>query len=98
MLFDEPETSLHPHAISVFAQAVKLAAKEFNRQIVIATHSPVLMSQFAVDETLVFQAGEDRDTQAVRLADMAELSDLLDKYAIGSLYMAEEIARQSIAE
>ena len=98
MLFDEPETSLHPHAISVFAKAVKLAAKDYNRQIFIATHSPVLMSQFGVEETLVFQAGEERETQVARLAQMTDLKDLLDQYAVGSLYMAEEVARQSIAE
>src|SRR5205814_3798150 len=43
LLFDEPETSLHPHAIAVFAKAVKAAAEDWNRQIFIATHSPVLM-------------------------------------------------------
>ncbi len=97
-LFDEPETSLHPHAISIFAKAVKLAAREFNRQVFVATHSPVLMSQFSVDETLVFEAGPERDTQAVRLSDKAEMKELLDQYAVGSLYMAEEIARQGVAK
>jgi predicted ATPase len=97
-LFDEPETSLHPHAISVVAKAVKLAAQDFNRQILIATHSPVLMSQFGADETLVFEAGPERDTKVVRLADMAEMKDLLAQYAVGSLYMAEEIAAQSTAK
>ena len=41
MLLDEPEVSLHPWALSVFAKAVKLAAAEWNKQIFIATHSPV---------------------------------------------------------
>lgn len=98
MLFDEPETSLHPHAISVLAKAVKFAAEEFSRQIMIATHSPVLMSQFGLDETVVLQVGRQRDTQVVRLSDMTELRDLFDQYAIGSLYMAEEIARQSTVQ
>ena len=43
IIFDEPETSLHPYAISVFAEAVKHATKEWNRQVFIATHSPVLI-------------------------------------------------------
>ncbi len=97
-LFDEPETSLHPHAITVFAEAVKLAMSSFSRQIFISTHSPVLMSQFGVNEILVFQAGQERETQVARLTDRLDLKDLLDQYALGSLYMAEEIARQSIAK
>lgn len=96
-LFDEPETSLHPHAIVTFAEAVKLATQAFSRQVLISTHSPVLMSQFAPEETLVLEAGPERDTQTVRLADKADLKDLLDRYALGSLYMSEEIARQSVA-
>lgn len=94
ILFDEPETSLHPHAIAVFADAVKLASESFSRQIFISTHSPVLMSQFGVDEVLVFESGEQRETKVVQLADKTEMRDLLNQYALGSLYMAEEIARQ----
>ena len=41
LLFDEPEVSLHPWAIVVFARAVKLAAKQWNKQVFLATHSPV---------------------------------------------------------
>ena len=96
-LFDEPETSLHPHAITVFAEAVRLATHSFSRQVFISTHSPVLLSQFDSEEILVFESGKERDTQVVRLPDKAELKDLLDRYALGSLYMAEEVAGQSIA-
>jgi predicted ATPase len=97
-LFDEPETSLHPHAIAVFAEAVKLAASAFSRQVFISTHSPVLLSQFNVDEILVFEPGKERETQVVRLAEKAAIQDLLEQYAVGSLYMAEEVARQSVAK
>lgn len=46
ILLDEPELSLHPWALAVLAKAVKLATKEWNKQVFIATHSPVLISQF----------------------------------------------------
>jgi predicted ATPase len=98
LLFDEPETSMHPHAITVFAEAAKLATNTYNRQVFISTHSPVLLSQFDVDEILVFESGKERETQVVRLAEKTALKELLDQYAVGSLYMAEEIARQSIAK
>jgi predicted ATPase len=95
LLFDEPETSLHPHAIAVFAEAVSLAASEWNRQIFIATHSPVLMSQFPVEQAFVFEARQARGTRVVQLTTMDSLKDLLDRYALGSLYMSEAVAGQS---
>ena len=95
LMFDEPETSLHPHAISVFTEAVKRAVADFNRQVFISTHSPVLLSQFAVDSCLIFEAGPERETRIEPLANRDGIRDLLDQYALGSLYMAEEVARQS---
>ena len=53
MLFDEPEISLHPHALGVLADAFKVAAKSWNKQIFVATHSPVLISQFDPEQILV---------------------------------------------
>lgn len=95
VMFDEPETSLHPHAISVFAEAVKAAVRNYNAQVFISTHSPVLMSQFDVESCLILDSGEDRETLISNLADREGIRDLLDEYALGSLYMAEEIAPQS---
>ena len=95
ILFDEPETSLHPYAISVFAEAVKLATKEWNRQVFIATHSPVLISQFAPEDLLATGLDESGQTVLTRVSEMKDIQDLLEDYATGSLYMAEAIAPQS---
>lgn len=97
VMFDEPETSLHPHAISVFAEAVKDAARTHNTQVFISTHSPVLMSQFDVESCLILDSGKERETVVKPLADEDGIRDLLDQYALGSLFMAEEIAPQSSA-
>ena len=94
-IFDEPETSLHPHAIAVFAEAAKFAATAWGRQIFIATHSPVLMSQFSLSESFVFESDAQRSTVPKRASEMADLTDLLNHYSLGSLYMAEEVAPQS---
>jgi predicted ATPase len=95
LMFDEPETSLHPHALAVFGNAVKMAAEKFNRQVFIATHSPVLMSQFALEQCLIFEAGALRETQISPLSEREGIQDLLAQYALGSLYMAEAVAPQS---
>ena len=95
ILFDEPEISLHPHALAVFAKAVKFAVEHWRKQVFIATHSPVLLSQF--DATTIIAAQSEANGQTVMkyVSEMKEIEDLLDQYATGSLYMAEAIARQS---
>ncbi len=95
IIFDEPEISLHPHALAVFAKAVKLAAQEWNKQVFIATHSPVLISQFSLENILVTTKGERGETIINRVSEMDEIQDLLEEYAVGSLYMAEMLASQS---
>ena len=95
ILFDEPETSLHPYAISVFAEAVQHATKEWNKQVFIATHSPVLISQFDPEDLLATSIDESGQTVLTRVSEMEDIKDLLETYATGSLYMAEAIAPQS---
>ena len=95
IIFDEPETSLHPYAISVFAEAVKQATKEWNRQVFIATHSPVLIGQFEQEDILATSLDESGQTLLTRVSEMDDIQDLLESYDTGSLYMAEAIAPQS---
>ena len=96
LLFDEPETSLHPWAIAVFAEAVRTAAESWNRQVFLATHSPVLISQFEPQDILVAGIEGDR-VRFDRLSEMEAIRDLLDEYPPGALYMAEAVAPQGPA-
>jgi len=93
MLLDEPEVSLHPWALSVLARAVTLATERWNKQVFIATHSPVLISQFKPEEILAVEVKEGR-TQVRRVSEIEGIQDLLEDYAAGSLYMAEALAGQ----
>ena len=95
ILFDEPEASLHPYAISVFAEAVQLAVEKWNKQVFIATHSPVLLSQFHPSHILAVEIGPRGETLMQWLDEVEGIQDLLEEYAAGSLYMAELIAPQS---
>ncbi len=94
LIFDEPETSLHPHAIAIFAQAVHEAATEWDRQIFAATHSPILLSQFDPSEVVLAEMGADRFTTLRRASEVEEIRGLLEHYPLGSLYSAEEVGRQ----
>ncbi len=95
ILFDEPELSLHPWALAVFAKAVKLATEKWNKQVFIATHSPVLISQFEPENILTAELDKEGKTILKRIGEIEGIQDLLEDYATGSLYMAEMIAPQS---
>ena len=93
MLLDEPEISLHPWALSVLAKAIRDAAENWNRQVLMATHSPVLISQFTPNETVTIEPSEG-GSKLCRLSEIPQIADLLNEYAAGTLYMSELIASQ----
>ncbi len=94
LLIDEPETSLHPWAIAVLAKAIKEATEHWGKQVILATHSPVLLSQFDPQQILSVEQEEGR-TRITRLSEIKEVQDLLQEYAPGSLYESEMIGAQS---
>ena len=51
ILLDEPELGLHPAAIELVAHMVKTLAKE--KQVIVATQSPLLVDVFDLDEIIV---------------------------------------------
>ncbi len=95
ILFDDPEYSLHPHALAVLAKAVRHAAENWNRQIFMATHSPALISQFDASDLLASEIDIRGRPIIKRVSEIKEIRDLLEEYAVGFLYMAEMIAAQS---
>lgn len=96
IILDEPEISLHPWALAVLAEAVMAATNEWGKQVFIATHSPVLISQFSPENILAAEMKDGR-TQLYRLSEMDGIQDLLEQYAAGTLYMADIIAPQGPA-
>jgi predicted ATPase len=97
ILLDEPDLSLHPWAIAVLAEAIEAAAAGWQRQVLVSTHSPVLLSQFDASRILAVERGF-QGTQIRRLSEIVEVKDLLEQYSPGSLYMSELVGRQAVVE
>ncbi len=57
---DEPETNLHPDMINTIAEAMKQASR--TTQLIIATHSPLLLNSFEIDDILVFEKTAQNET------------------------------------
>lgn len=53
VLLDEPELGLHPHAITLLAALVRSITATKEKQIILATHSPLLLDQFCEDDVLL---------------------------------------------
>ncbi|MDX1984032.1 MAG: AAA family ATPase [Bryobacteraceae bacterium] len=96
LMFDEPELSLHPWALAVIAEAVEAAAGERQRQVLLSTHSPVLLGQFDASQILAVEPGAN-GTRIRRLSELEDIRGLLEQYSPGSLYMAELVGAQSQA-
>ena len=94
IMLDEPETSLHPHAMVVLAQAIEEATAHWQKQVMLATHSPVLLSQFGPESVLMVESGDCGEARFRRVSEIEEIADLLEEYALGALYMAEAVAPQ----
>jgi ABC-type transport system involved in cytochrome c biogenesis ATPase subunit len=45
IILDEPEMHLHPNAIGKLVHALRLVALRFDSQVVVATHSPIVLQQ-----------------------------------------------------
>ncbi len=58
ILLDEPELGLHPAAIELVAHMVKALAQE--KQIIVATQSPLLVDAFGLDEIIVLDLKDGR--------------------------------------
>ncbi|AFY83186.1 AAA family ATPase [Oscillatoria acuminata] len=57
---EEPETNLHPDMINTIAEALKQASTE--TQIILTTHSPLLLNLFELEDVLVFEKNEGNET------------------------------------
>lgn len=75
---DEPETSLHPDMINTISEAMKQASN--STQLIIATHSPLLLNSFDIDDILIFEKNNENETKV-----FVKSPDEFDKWTEGYL-------------
>ena len=84
IIIDEPELGLHPQAISELASMIKLAS--LNSQVIIATQSPKLVDEFSVENIVVVEKDETRDSSVIKRLNAEELQQWIDEYALSDLW------------
>ena len=86
LLLDEPELGLHPAAISVIGELIRSVA--LDRQVIVATQSPLLVDEFDLSEILVLELWNEQ-TQIRRFDQADEKScyrSWLNHYSLGELW------------
>ena len=84
---EEPEIGLHPDWIKIVAELLESAATR--TQIIVATHSPELVSHVQPEHVVVVEKENGQSTFARLKED--ELSAWLDKFRLGDLWLSGEI-------
>lgn len=82
IIIDEPELTLHPAAISILAELIQDATKR--TQVIIATQSPALIDEFAIEDIVVVNR-ENGESTFKRLVE-EEFSEWLESYSVGELW------------
>ncbi|MDI6755448.1 MAG: AAA family ATPase [Thermodesulfobacteriota bacterium] len=62
--FEEPENGVHPVRIKIISDALKNAAYEYGKQIIVTTHSPILPEYF--DDKDLFVCGKDKNKTIIK--------------------------------
>ena len=82
ILLDEPELGLHPTAITLIGEMIRSLSEE--RQVIVATQSPLLVDCFNLDEIVVLELHDD-ETMFRRL-EADEYQRWLDEFTTGELW------------
>ena len=82
ILLDEPELGLHPAAIALLGGMIKSLSTQ--KQVIVATQSPLLVDSFNLDEIFVLELKEG-ETKVTRPKE-EELHHWLEEYSTGELW------------
>jgi predicted ATPase len=80
LFFEEPEQSIHPRLIHELMELFRTIAYERQCQIIVVTHSPVLLHEFRdePDAILLFRRDEAKGTQVKPLTEFPDLMEALN--------------------
>ncbi|MBR9856237.1 MAG: AAA family ATPase [Gammaproteobacteria bacterium] len=94
IIIDEPELGLHPAAIVILAELIQQAATR--TQVIVATQSPALLDQFAVEDIVVVKRKDGASTFE-RLNEQ-DYASWLESYSLGELWIKNVIAGGPVYE
>lgn len=82
VVIDEPELGLHPEAIAILAELIQTAAKK--SQILVATQSPLILNEFAMEDIVVVNRKDGQST--FERLNYSDYNEWLEEYSVGELW------------
>jgi ABC-type transport system involved in cytochrome c biogenesis ATPase subunit len=82
-LIEEPENGIHPRAVETVMQSL---SSVYDAQVLIATHSPVLLSLAKPEDVLCFARNEAGETDVVRGSEHPQLKEWKGEVDLGTLF------------
>lgn len=86
---DEPEAGLHPDMINGIAKGIKYAAQN-GTQMIVATHSPLLLNAFELEDLKIFEKDEDNQT-VVKTVSEEDFPDWEGEFLTGQMWLRGEL-------
>jgi len=86
---EEPETGLHPDILPTIAELMKEASQR--TQLIVTTHSDILVSAFSDMPEAVLVCEKDEDGTHFKRLEADKLKDWLEEYELGDLWIKGEI-------
>lgn len=86
---DEPEISLHPDMIDTIAEAIKYASQK-GTQVIAATHSPLLLNSFELEDIKVFEKDATNQT-VVSSKSEEDFKDWEGEFLAGQMWLRGQL-------
>lgn len=86
---DEPEAGLHPDMINGIAKGIKYAAQN-GTQMIVATHSPLLLNAFELEDLKIFEKDADNQT-VVKTVSEEDFPDWEGEFLTGQMWLRGEL-------
>ncbi|MFC0184430.1 Predicted ATPase [Pseudarcicella hirudinis] len=86
---DEPENGLHPDMINGIARGIKYAAQN-GTQMIIATHSPLLLNSFELEDLKIFEKDQKNQT-VVKVKSEEDFPDWEGEFLAGQMWLRGQI-------
>lgn len=86
LLIERPENALHPSTIGPVMRALREISGHV--QVIVATHSPVVVNELLPEEVTVMTRSRERGTEAVRMEDLPPPTPRAEPNAFGDLLLA----------
>ncbi len=88
LLVEEPENGLHPSRIHDVVKALRGMTETSKTQVLIATHSPLVVNELRPDEVSVVTRSVDAGTKVRPLSSTANFAERSKVYALGELWLS----------